>query len=328
MTDIDIANMPKVEMHLHVEGAIREKTYIELRRKEEPDFEISEMPWHNPDYRFNSLDHFLTTASPCVTKRPEVYYRIAGELFEDLAEQNVVYTEMTIATTRMPVEEVAHAIQEAWLDSKKEAKIEYVILVGLFRSDPPEVAIDLVRQSIEARRYAVAGVDLLEHETSRNAAAFTGAYELAREAGLGLRAHAGEGSGSESVWDVIKQLNVSRIAHGTRSVEDQELVEYLSQNEIVLDMCPTSNYRLQVVDAIEAHPIRKLFDAGVPVTVSSDDPLFLHSDVTSELELLSDGFLFTSEELLQLQRNALVSAFISQDNKEHLMSRIDAAGLS
>jgi adenosine deaminase len=184
----------------------------------------------------------------------------------------------------------------------------------------------MTRQAVDSIRLNVVGIDLLEQETAENAAAFANAYGIAREAGLGLRAHAGEGAGGESVWDVIRKLNVSRIAHGTRAIEDPELVEYLAEKKIALDMCPTSNYRLNVVDAIKDHPIRQLFNVGVRVTLSSDDPLFFRSNLTGELMLLQEKFGFEIKDLLRLQRNAIDSAFLSPERKKKLYARLDEYG--
>lgn len=315
---INVLAIPKVEMHLHLEGAIRPDTYVELRRNDEPSYRLDQSPWHDKRYRFQGLSHFLDTASPCVTKSAETYRRIARELFEDLRAQNVIYVEVTVASHRVPISEVAHAISEAWREAVPDGDLEFGILVGLFRSDLADTVQGFVRQAIDAKEYGVVGVDLLEHETAGAASVFTKAFETAREAGLGLRAHAGEGAGPESVWEAIRCLGVSRVAHGTRATEDLELARYLAEHVITLDMCPTSNYRLSVVDSIQAHPVRRLFDAGVKVTVSSDDPLFFNSDLTEELAMLQEVFAFTADEMLQLARNGIDAAFLPGEKKGHL----------
>ena len=235
---VDVAQIPKAEIHLHMEGAIRRDTYIELRRREEPSFYLEWVPWYDDGYRFESLDHFLDTASPCVTRGPEDYRRIAVELFEDLLAQNVIYTEVTIASTRIPVDEIAHAVSDAWQEVNSDGQPTFGILVGLFRSDPPELATECVQKAIESKKFGVVGVDLLEHETANSAAAFREAFGIAHDAGLGLRTHAGEGAGPHSVWEAIRSLGVLRIAHGTRAIEDPELVSYLAESGITLDMCP------------------------------------------------------------------------------------------
>lgn len=176
----------------------------------------------------------------------------------------------------------------------------------------------MVKQGIRASKFGVVGVDLLAHETIQPASIFKEAFNIAKDAGLGLRSHAGEGAGSESVWDTIRSLGVSRIAHGTKAAEDKDLIKYLIDNNITLDMCPTSNYKLRVVRTIEEHPIRQLFDLGVKVTVSSDDPLFFNCDVTNELVKLHKLFNFKTLELLQLSQNAIDSAFLPQTKKNKL----------
>ena len=315
---VDVSKIPKVEMHLHIEGAIRRDTYVELRRRDEPSFSLEQSPWHDDGYRFQSLSHFLDSASPCVTKSPEDYKRIAFELFEDLLAQNVVYTEVTIASHRVPIGEIAHAIDDAWHEAIPDRELDFGILVGLFRSDPPELASSFVEQGIEAKKFGVVGVDLLEHEAANSAVAFREAFGIACEAGLGFRAHAGEGAGPQSIWEAIRSLGVSRIGHGTRAIEDPELVSYLAESGITLDMCPTSNYRLRVVESIYEHPVRRFFDSGIKVTVSSDDPLFFNSDLTDELALLQEVFDFKVEEMLQLTRNAIEGAFLLPEKKNRL----------
>jgi adenosine deaminase len=319
---LDLSQLPKTETHLHIEGAIRPDTYVELRRRQEPPYSLEQSPWWKPDYRFDSLGHFLDTASPCVVNHAEDYRRIAAELFEDLLEQKVIYAEITIASHRVDIGEIAQAIHDSWRDVAPGGDLAIGILVGLFRSDSPDLALGMVRDAIDAMSLGVVGVDLLEHEAANAAGAFDAAYRLARNAGLGLRAHAGEGAGPDSVWDAIRSLGVSRIAHGVRATEDPELVAHLAREGITLDMCPTSNYRLRVIDSLDRHPLRQLFDAGVKVTVSSDDPLFFRSNVTSELALLREVLDFSAQDLLQLANNAIDSAFISQDAKDKLHRRL------
>lgn len=314
----DLSQIPKTETHLHVEGAIRADTYVELRRRKEPSYSLKESPWRNEGYRFDSLGHFLETASPCVVYHAEDYRRIALELFQDLLAQNVICAELTVASHQVEIGRIAQAIHDAWCEVVPEGTLEVGILVGLFRNDDPELAVEMVRQAIDARQYGVVGIDLLGDETANAAGVFKTAYGLALDAGLGFRVHAGEGVGADSVWDAIRSLGVSRIAHGTRAIEDPQLVNYLAEEGVTLDMCPTSNYMLRVVDILDTHPIRRLFDAGVKVTVSTDDPLFFSCDLTNELAVLRSIFGFTSEELLQLARNAVDGSFLSQEKKDRL----------
>lgn len=320
--ELDLSLIPKTETHLHIEGAIRPDTYVELRRKEEPSYALEQSPWWNPDYRFDSLGHFLDSISPCVIHCADDYRRIAGELFEDLIAQNVVYAEITIASRRVEIGKIAQVIHDAWRETVLDGSLDIGILVGLFRSDGPNVALEMVRQAADAMELGVVGVDLLEHEAANYAGVFKSSYRLARDAGLGLRVHAGEGAGADSIWDAIRSLDVSRIAHGARAVEDPELISYLVEKGITLDICPTSNYRLRVVESLDKHPIRQLFDAGVKVTVSSDDPLFFRSNVSGELALLHGLFDFKKEELLQLAKNAVDAAFLSENKKNDLIRKL------
>lgn len=319
----DVAAIPKAEMHIHLEGAIRRDTYAELRKRDDPSFSWSLVPWYDDDYRFHDLGHFLDTAFVPVIRGLEDYKRIASELFEDLVAQNVIYAEVSLASSRIPIDEIADVVGSAKHDVCADSQLQVGILVGLFRSKSPEFAIRCVEKAAASKRFGVVGVDLLDHETACKAADFTEAFSLARAEGLGLRAHAGEGAGPESVWDAILSLNVSRVAHGVRAIEDPKLVDYMREAGITLDLCPTSNARVSIVDSIYAHPVRRFFDMGLKVTVSSDDPLIFNSDITSELELLQNVFGFTPAELLQLTKNAIDGAFLPPEKKRSVKKRLE-----
>jgi len=317
----ELINIPKAQMHLHVEGAMRRDTYVELRRRREPSYCLEQSPWHLESYRFENLNHFLDTGSPKVIFTAEDYRRIAFELFQDLLTQNVIYTELSIASHGLPIGEVAGAIHDAWRAAAPNKELSFGILVGLFRFDEPEEAIRMVREGIEARRFGVVGVDLLAHETPGSTKKFRNAYTLAREAGLGLRAHAGEGAGPENVWEAIRDLGATRIGHGTRAIEDPDLVRHLADNGIGLDMCPISNYRLRIVETLRDLPVRRLYDAGVKMTISTDDPLFFNNRLTDEFTLLQEIFDFTLEDFLQFTRNAIEGAFLPSAEKQQLLRR-------
>jgi adenosine deaminase len=140
-------------------------------------------------------------------------------------------------------------------------------------------------------------------------------YEEARRHGLHLLAHAGEAAGPTSVWGAINSLKAERIGHGIRSLEDPALIEYLRKSQLPLEVCPYSNYRLKVVPIVQSHPIRRLVDQGVYVTVNSDDPAMFSTDLNQEYSLLArQGF--TWEELWQLNLNSIGASFLSEEDKK------------
>ena len=143
-------------------------------------------------------------------------------------------------------------------------------------------------------------------------------YREARERGFRTSAHAGEGAGPESVWGAVRALEVDRIGHGTRAVEDPELVALLVERRIPIEACPISNVRTGVVPAVSAHPIRALFDAGAVVTVNTDDPKMFNTSLEDEYEALAEHLGFTWEEILALNANAVSAAWCGEDEKQRL----------
>jgi adenosine deaminase len=154
---------------------------------------------------------------------------------------------------------------------------------------------------------------------------FTYAFDAAREAGLGLTAHAGEWGGPESVRDALDHLRVTRIGHGVRSIEDTKLVDHLAETGVVLEVCPGSNVALGLYSDTRTHPIGRLRDAGVKVTVSTDDPPFFHTTITREYHDLTQAFGWATQDFTELNRTALDAAFCDSDTRAALLKRLEDA---
>ena len=323
-----ITALPKVELHLHLEGALRYDTYCELAGCDPagPD-----TPWLGSGYRFNGLPDFVTSVrtwlTPCF-ESPASYERVAYELVSDLGDAGVIYAELSFGYRVAPdkgldFESVFGAIQQGCTRACEHGGIQVGLIVAIGRDRRPEMAEEMVRYAADAIDLGMVGIDLHGDETLGQVADFRRAFDMAREAGLGLRAHAGEGAGAASVWAAVRDLRVHRIAHGVRSVEDERLLDHLAQSGIALDLCPTSNVKLGVVASVEEHPIRRLYDQGITVTVSSDDPLFFRSDLTDELRLLHESFGFGPAELRKITQNGATVAFAGAERKAELSTVID-----
>jgi adenosine deaminase len=261
------------------------------------------------------------------------YGRIARECFEDLAAQGVVYAEVSVD---LPVREVGDdsyfwAVFEAMETERRAAQQRLPIRVnfigGLMRTLPLEVAVYRTQLAIRARDRGIAlvGIDLHGDEREGDTASFAPAYRLAEENGLGLRAHAGEAAGPESMWAAIDVLGTHRIVHAARAGEDPVLVERLKRGDVTLEMCPTSNVRTAAVPSLAAHPIRRFYDMGIPVTVNSDDPLPFFTNVERECRLLVDEFGFSRSEMMQLMVNAANAAFVGEPERRALVGLIESA---
>ena len=250
------------------------------------------------------------------------YYLVARQCFEDLAAQQVVYAEVSFGQ-RPPdrlyyvsLPDTLAAIEQARREVEARTPLRVGLLLGLGRrlddASASALACQWVEQAVAARDRgaAVVGVDLHgDEQTFPSPQPFVAAFRLAAQAGLGRRAHAGEGAGVTSIWNCLRQLDVQRIAHGVRAVEDPTLVAHLAQAGIALDACPTSNVRTGLAPSVAAHPIRALHAAGVRVTVSSDDPLPFATTVTEELFHLHRDLGFSLPDLGRFMVTAAAHSF-------------------
>ncbi len=336
--------LPKVELHLHLEGSLRPQTVCELAAGYEPESPLGRAGWETAYWTFRDLAGFVDELGRVLRtclRRPEDYYRAARECFEDLAAQHVAYAEVSFGPRipgrphYVPLEETAAAIDQARREVEARSTLRAGIIVGIARDRVAEheagaeaLALQYVREALQARERGVAicGIDLHGNEQALAAVEpFIPAFRLAKEAGLGLRAHAGEASGAPTVWASLRHLRVQRIAHGVRAVEDPSLVAQLAQARVALDVCPTSNVYTGVVPSLAAHPIRVLHDAGVPVTVSSDDPLVFSTSITAELAILVQVLGFRTAEIGALQVTAASQSFLPEEQRAALAARLHAA---
>jgi len=299
-----IREMPKAELHLHLEGSVQPETLHEL----DPTISVEEfrMLYEYPDF-----DSFLR-AFGAVGKRlrgPDDYALITRRLLEHLACQNVQYAEIIIAAGVViwkgqefaPIFDAICAaaadspVRVRWiLDAVRQFGTEHVMRVA-------ELAAERVDQGVIA--FGIGG-----SEQRGPAEWFADAFAFARNAGLRLTAHAGESMGPESVWAAL-ELGAERIGHGIASVRDEALMRYLRERDIPLEVCVTSNLVTGVVKHVQDHPIRRLYDAGVPIVLNSDDPAMFRCSLVDEYRLLAREFGFSEAELRGIAENAFRYAF-------------------
>ena len=334
---------PKVELHLHLEGTLRPATVCELAGRHEPGSWLTRPDWHVGYFTFHDLAGFIQqfrAVNRACVRDLEDLERLAREGFEDLALQNVRYAEVSWSArppnhpSYLPLREAFAAIDRARRAVEARTDLRIGLLVGINRApgvggedDTRRAAIALVEEALRAREDGVniVGIDLHGDEQSHpGVEPFVDAFRLAAEAGLGLRAHAGEGSGAATVRDAVDLLAVHRIGHGVRAMDDPDLLERLGAARVPLDVCPTSNIRTGTVPSLERHPIRRLLAAGIPVTVSSDDPIVFETSITAELALLHLAHHFSWHELGGLTVNAAASCFLPPAERDALVRTIAA----
>jgi adenosine deaminase len=328
-----VRDLPKIELHLHLEGAIRPQTVPSLSVERLGHSGPLAPGWENSYYTYRNFTEFMEQLTPRFPGTPAEYVRIARECFEDLVACGVIYTEVSVDLPVRDVNDdsrfwpVMTALEAERRRAEAAMPIRINFIGALMRTLPVEVAVRRTELAIEARDRGIqiVGIDLHGDEIRGPAEPFAPAFRLAEKHGLGLRAHAGEARGTTSIWTAINVLGVRRVAHGARAGEDVLLMDRLRRGDVTLEMCLTSNVRTAIVADLAAHPIRRFYEDGLTVTVNSDDPLPFFTNMNRECRLLVDEFGFTRAELLDLMLNAARAAFIPEVERTALCATLVAA---
>jgi adenosine deaminase len=322
---------PKIELHVHLEGSADAETLVALARSGRTPHAL---PTLDPqDLReqlvCRSFQAFLKVWDWLrdLWLDPENLAIMASSYLERAAAQNVHYVEFRFnaaspARRGLPLWEGLGAIAAVRADAFEKWGIRSGLLISHSRHRPEE-SLSTAKIAIRAVEKQLAeGVDLSGDESKFPVFHYRAAFDLVRQAGLRISVHAGEWAGPDSVWDAVRILHAERIGHGVRSCEDPELIKYLSRAGVTLEVCPTSNVATEVYPSLLAHPLRQLYDAGVKVTISSDDPPLFGTDMDQEYTLLETIYGFTPEQIAEVTLNAVDAAFMADDEKALLRQRV------
>lgn len=311
----------KIELHLHLEGAAPPAFVRDLAKKADTD--LGGIFDENGAYKYKDFIDFLRVyeVATSVIKSPEDYARLLQAVLENCAENGVIYTELFVSP-----EFCGGGDLSAWRDylaamdevaTRMRPDIDSRAIVTPICHFGPERARKSAICAAETAGGWVAGLGLGGDEGFGKATDFRWSFDCAREAGLGLTCHAGEWGGPDSIRQAL-DLGVSRIGHGVRAIEDDSLVRDLAEREITLEVCPGSNVVLGVYPDWVSHPIARLADAGVKVTVSTDDPPFFHTTMKHEYDRLADTFGWGDTEFAEINRNAAAAAFCDAETRTKL----------
>ncbi|MFE9927722.1 adenosine deaminase [Streptomyces sp. NPDC005533] len=333
MTDLHpfIAGLPKAELHVHHVGSASPRIVAELASRH-PDSKVPTDPEALADYfTFTDFAHFIEVYLSVVdlVRTPDDVRTLTFEVARDMARQNIRYAELTItpySSTRRGIDE--RAFMEAIEDARKAAEAELgVILCWCF--DIPgeaglEAAAETARLAVDLRPEGLVSFGLGGPEIGVPRPQFKPYFDAARAAGLHSVPHAGETTGPETVWDAIRELGAERIGHGTSSTQDPELLAYLAEHRIALEVCPTSNIATRAVTDLDQHPVKEMVAAGVLVTINSDDPPMFGSDLNNEYAVAARLLELDERGLAQLAKNAVEASFLDPAGKARITAEIDA----
>ncbi|OUS35225.1 adenosine deaminase [Rhodobacterales bacterium 56_14_T64] len=324
-----VADLPKIELHLHHEGAAPPNFIRQLAYEKKMD--LSGIFRDDGGYDFRDFTHFLSVyeAASEVLTGPEEFRRLTLAILEESAANGVVYTETFISPDFCGGGDLAAwkdylaAIQDASEEAEKRFGITLRGIVTCVRHFGPDMAKNAARCAADTAGDWIVGFGMGGNEGMGTQGDFAWSFDCAREAGLRLTTHAGEFGGPESVRDAVRILGVERIGHGVRAIEDSDLVHELVDRGTVLEVCPGSNVVLGVYPDFASHPIARLRDAGVPVTVSTDDPPFFHTTMRREYEMLNQAFGWDADDFAALNATALAAAFCDDATRDRVKKRLE-----
>lgn len=318
--------VPKVELHLHLEGAIPLDILWELIQKYGGDVLIPDIAALKRRFTYRSFQDFIEAWiwKNNFLREYEDFTLIAEAVAGNLLRQNIVYAEVFFTPSRffhhgLKTQELTEAIRSGF---SRIDGIKISLVTDLCRDNGSETAMAVLTEINEVKELGVIGISIGGSEYRYPPEPFEEVFEKARKLGFHTSAHAGEAAGVESIWGAIRTLKVERIGHGTRACEDDSLVYYLAEHRVPLEICPVSNVKIGVVGSIKEHPIRRYFESGLFITVNTDDPMMFGNSLASEYETLELELGFSRQETRKLILNGIRASWLSEEEKKKLTDKL------
>jgi adenosine deaminase len=320
--------LPKAELHLHIEGTLEPELAFRLAERNGIDLPYRDVDELSAKYDFQDLQSFLDLyyATMDVLRTERDFTDLAEAYLTRARQQGVRHAEIFFDpqahTGRgVPFETVLNGLRAALADSEPRFGVSTALILCFLRDQSPESAMSTLEQALEYRD-ALTGVGLDSAEVGYPPSLFREVFARAREEGLHRVAHAGEEGPPSYIWEALDVLDVERIDHGVRSLEDDALVERLRSGRIPLTVCPLSNVRLRVVPELAQHPLPRMLDAGLLVTLNSDDPAYFGGYVEDNFAAVRDELGLDEDTLRSLAVNSINSSFLDETRRQALLDEI------
>ncbi len=323
-----IQGLPKVELHLHIEGTLEPELMFALAKRNKVSIPFETIEDVRKAYNFSDLQSFLDIyyRGTNVLLSEQDFYDLTWAYFYKVHSQNVRHCEIffdpqTHTDRGIPFGMVIKGIHRAQEDALSKLGISSHLIMCFLRHLSPEAGLRLLDEAQPYKEW-ITGIGLDSSEKDRPPSLFKNVFEKAREKGYLTVAHAGEEGPAEYVWEALNLLKSLRIDHGVRSMDDPKLIEYLVENQIPLTVCPLSNVKLRVFPKMGDHNLKQMLDRGVCVTVNSDDPAYFGGYMNENFIAAQNGLSLTKADLYNICENAIRAAFLDEARKQNLTEEL------
>lgn len=323
-----IKKVPKAELHLHIEGSFEPELMFEIAQRNQIQIPYKSIEDLKKAYQFGNLQDFLDIyyAGANVLIHEQDFYDLTMAYFNHCREENILHTEIMFdpqTHTKRGVEfsTVINGIQRAREDAAKQFGISSLLIMSYLRHLSEEDAFETLAQSLPYK-HLIKMVGLDSSEKGNPPSKFQKVYEASVKAGYIPVAHAGEEGSAEYIWEALDLLKIARIDHGNNCLTDPKLVDRLVSEKMALTVCPLSNTALRNVDDIKNHPLKKMLNLGLKVTVNSDDPAYFGGYLTQNYLSCIEALDLSLEEVKQLVRNSFEYSFLPEDLKQKFIAQL------
>ncbi|TFD86345.1 adenosine deaminase [Cryobacterium serini] len=321
---------PLVELHLHIEGTLEPELIFDLAARNKVTLPYADLADLKSRYAFTDLQSFLNLyyANMAVLLTEQDFTDLTRAYLRRASAAGVRHAEIFVDpqahTVRgVPLAACINGVAAALRTSESDFGLSSALIVTFLRDRPAAEAFDMLTELV-AMNAPIVGIGLDSAEVGHPPVDFIEVFDLAHAHGLKCVAHAGEEGPPEYVWQAVQLLEVSRVDHGIRSLEDPLLVDYLVQHNIPLTVCPLSNVRLRVVDTLADHPLPAMLERGLTVTINSDDPAYFGGYIDDNFTAITDAFALSADQLATLATNAIHAAFITDARRAELLAEVAA----
>ena len=322
-----IKRLPKAELHLHIEGTFEPELMFEIAQRNRIKLKYNNVEELRAAYDFSNLQEFLDLYyEACnVLKTKQDFFDLTYAYLKKAHENNIVHTEImfdpqTHTERGVSFFTVIKGIHQALIKGKKDFRISSRLIMSFLRHLDEDSAFKTL-EAAQPYKSWIDAVGLDSSEVGNPPSKFKQVFAEAKKQGFFITAHAGEEGSSEYVWEAINELKIDRIDHGNRSMEDEELIQYLVEKKIALTVCPLSNLKLKVVNDLKDHPLKEMLSKGLFVNLNSDDPAYFGGYINDNYIQIQKGLNLSEAEIILLAKNSIEASMLDLQEKKSILAK-------